>query len=182
MNGYVGGITTALGRVATMLNGRVKAGTLPAVSRLGVWSALVSLLMERFVDGITQVKKCTVPGRGLMTLDAGHIFAAALRLGPTSLAHLSRDKGYVDSYVSAFYFDNDGDLLQWMLRNKAQYRLGHMRALLEIGIGGSMKRSKLREVKAALEAMYLVPAPPPASGSGPLLGGASSLLGGFGKA
>lgn len=174
VNAYVANVTAPLARVAAFLNDRVHGGTLPAVSRLGMWSALVSHIMERFVDGICLVKKCSVTGRGLMMLDAGHVYAAAARLGPTAPAVLSRDKGYVDSLVSAFYFDNDGDLLPWMLHNKAQYRLAHMRALLTTGIGGSLKKAKLKEVVAAMEALYLVPPPPPAPGTGP------TLLAGFG--
>lgn len=192
-NAYVPAFNAGLDRAAKVLNDRVASGSLPGVSRLGLWSAIVSHSMERVVEGISIVKKCSVPGRGLMALDAGTIYAAAAKLGPALPRFLPRDKGHVDAYVSAFYYSNEDDLLTWMYDHKAHYPLRHMRALLANGIGPSLKKAKLKDVTTALEAMYLAPQPTAhaqAAGGGGVGvmggggagvgGGAAELLKGFG--
>lgn len=160
MNAYVAAVITPLVNVAHSLNERVKSGALPAISRVGLWNAILSHVMDRFVEGFSRVKKCTVPGRGLMALDAASAFTAATKAGPVSLSHLPRDKSYVDAYLSAFYLDNDADLLQWIVRNKHQYPLRYTRAILLNGIGASMKKKQVKDAVYAIETMYMNVPPP----------------------
>jgi hypothetical protein len=165
-NAYANAIVAPLNRVSAMLNERVKAGILPAVSRVGVWSAITSHVLERFVEGISRVKKCTVPGRGLMALDAGAVYSAACKLAPTLQQFLPRDKTYVDSYISAFYFEHETDLLQWLVKQKENYTLRHVKAILTTGIGINMKKKPLKDAMTAIEAMYLAGS---ASGAGSIV-------------
>ena len=104
----------ALSRAAALLSDRVKAGTLPPVARLALWGSLLAHLAERFVEGVSRVKKCSVPGRGLMMLDSGALWDATARASPLLPGCLARDKGHVDGYVSAFYFEAEADVLNWV--------------------------------------------------------------------
>jgi len=154
---YTADFLPHLTRAAALLSERVAAGALPAVSRLGVWSAIVSHVVERFVEGVSRVKKCSVPGRGLMSLDFGTLYAAAARAGPVVPGCLSRDKAHADGYVAAFYFDAEADLLAWVAAHRAAYPLRHARALLLHGIGGALKKKPLRDALVAIEALYCIP-------------------------
>ena len=156
-NAYVVSLSAPLARAAALLNSRVSAGTLPPVARLCLWSSIVSHLMERFSEGFSRVKKCSVPGRGLMSLDVGHAYARAMNQCPVPALVLPRDKAYVDAYVSAFYFDAETDVLQWVAKNKALYPLRLARAVVLNGIGGALKKKQLKDVLAAIDAMYELP-------------------------
>ncbi len=76
---YTADLSPHLARATALLNACVASGALPAVSRFGVWSAIVSHIVDRFVEGISRVKKCSVPGRGLMSLDLGTLYAQVRR-------------------------------------------------------------------------------------------------------
>ena len=154
---YAGAVTAPLQRVASLLNDRVASGGLPAVSRLGIWSAVLSHVMERFVEAYSRVKRCSVPGRGLMTLDVGHTYAYATRAGPTLAGVLSRDKSYVDGYISAYYLESESDLLTWVIQQRSAYALRHMRAILLNGPIATLKKKQLKEIQNAIDAMYLLP-------------------------
>jgi hypothetical protein len=168
---YVGAVTAPLQRVATLLNDRVAAGGLPAVSRLGVWSSVLSHTLERFVEAYARVKRCSVPGRGLMTLDVGHTYAYATRAGPTLPSCLSRDKSHADGFVSAFYLESESDLLTWVFEHRQAYPLRHMRALLQNGPIAQLRKKQLREIANALDAMYLLPSEAAVAGGGGGAGG-----------
>lgn len=148
-----------ISKAANTLNDRVRNGGLPAVSRFGIWSAVVSHVLERFVEGYSRVKKCTVPGRGLMSLDAGTIYALCVKSGPVQPQCLGRDKTFIDGYVSAFYFDNESDLLEWISKNRPIYALHHVRGLLNNGIGPNLKKKNLKDVQTAIDSLYVVPLP-----------------------
>jgi hypothetical protein len=94
---YTSDFSTVLNRAGALLAERVAAGALPPISRLGVWCAIVSHVIERFVEGVSRVKKCSVPGRGLMSLDVGTIYAAAAKASAVLPGCLARDKVRVAS-------------------------------------------------------------------------------------
>jgi hypothetical protein len=146
-----------IARAAALLNERVKNGGLPAISRFGVWSVIVSHLLDRFVEGFSRVKKCTMQGRGLMSLDAATVYAACVKASPVVSACLARDKSHVDAFVAAFYYDSEGDLLAWITQHRAAYPVRQMRALLTSGIGLTLKKKAAKDLGAAIEALYLLP-------------------------
>jgi hypothetical protein len=166
-------------RSTALLNERVKSGGLPAVSRFGVWLVIVSHVIDRFVEAFSRVKKCSVPGRGLMSLDAATVLAAAAKAGPIVPACLARDKTHVDGFVAAFYYDSEGDLLAWVAANRERYPLRHVRALLANGIGPGLKKKALKDVTAAVDAFYLVPMPDDVARAAALEKGASAVAGGL---
>lgn len=151
-------LTSFVQRAGSMLAERLKDG-LPAVSRFGIWSCIVSHLNERFVEGFSRVKKCSVPGRGLMSLDAGTVFAVCCRAGPVLPALLARDRTFVDSYLSAFYFEGEADLLDWVTKNRSAYTLRSVRALVNSGIGANLKAKAKKELLTAIDALWVVPLP-----------------------
>jgi len=154
---YTADFSPILLRAVTVLNERFAAGALPAVSRLGVWSAIVSHIVERFVEGCARVKKCSVPGRGLMSLDFGTLFAQMAKVGPVVPACLARDKSHADAFIAAFYYDTEADLLAWVTKNRAAYPLRHTRALLTSGLGLGLKKKPLRDALVAIESLYCIP-------------------------
>jgi len=87
---------------------------LPAKSWAGLWGCATAHFMDRFVEGVSRVKQCTVEGRGLMALDASQVFAAARRSGPLLAGCLPRGKEHVDLYIQAFYFSTPADVLPWV--------------------------------------------------------------------
>jgi len=146
-------------RAANVLNDRMKNNGLPAISRFGIWTCIVSHIMERFVEGYSHVKKCTVPGRGLMSLDAGTLYASCTRASTIIPTCLARDRSFVDSYIAAFYFDNESDLLDWINKNRAAYALHHIRGLINYGIGPNLKKKNLKDILTTIDSMYVVPPP-----------------------
>lgn len=164
---YVGHITAPMTRIAGLMQDRVVSGALSPVSRLGVWLCIMSHVMDRFVEGVSRVPKCSVPGRGLMSLDAGSIYLAGSKVAPTIPSMLPRDRGWVDTYISAFYLDGESELLQWMMKNKAAYSLRHVRAIIMHGFAQqrSVKKKQVAELMAAVESMYLLPPAPATGGS-----------------
>jgi Protein of unknown function C-terminus (DUF2451)/Vacuolar-sorting protein 54, of GARP complex len=180
-NPYVSQLSTNLVAAAGQLNAKVKAGSLPPASRLCIWGCIVSHLMDKFADGVSRVKKCTVPGRGLMSLDVGHLYSVAMKQVPIPpQGVLPRDKSYVDAYISAYYYDSEGDVMQWISKNRGAYPLRMVKAIITNGIGasafgssttavvGSMMQLKvggtkggrpqqqLKEVLQAIDSMYLL--------------------------
>ena len=156
---YTAELVPFLSRATAVLNERVKAGALPAVSRFGIWSAVVTHIMDRFVEGYSRVKKCSVPGRGLMSLDVGTVYAHCARVGPIVPACLARDKAHADGFVAAYYYDSDADLLAWLTAHRAAYPLRHARALVAHGIGPTLKKKAAKDLAAAVDALYLLAMP-----------------------
>lgn len=159
-NAYVASLSAPLARAAALLNARVASGSLPPASRLCLWSSVVSHLMERFCEGFSRVRKCSVPGRGLMSLDVGHAYARAMGLCPVPTLVLPRDKAYVDTYVSAYYYNSEVDVLEWVAKNKALFPLRMARAIVDNGIGSSLKKKQLKDVITTVQCFYEEPAPP----------------------
>jgi hypothetical protein len=124
-----------------------------------MWCTIVSHIMERFVEGFSRVKKCSVTGRGLMSLDVGTVYAACAKSGPVVPTCLSRDKSYCDAYIAASYYDNEHDLVDWISKNRAGYALRHMRAILNNGIGLTIKKKAAKDAAVAIDALYLAPPP-----------------------
>lgn len=146
-------------RAGALLLDKVKHAGLPAVSRLGIWCCVMSHILDRFVEGYSRVKKCSVPGRGLMSLDAGTVYALGAKAGPVLPACLARDRSFVDSYIAAYYYDNEADLLDWISKNRHQYALHHVRALVNTGLGPGLKKKALKDLQVAVDSMYVVPPP-----------------------
>lgn len=147
-------------RASALLTERVTAGALPAVSRFGVWSAIVSHVLERFVEGYSRVRKCTVPGRGLQSLDVGTVYAHAAKVCPIVPGCLLRDKSHADAYVAAFYYDSEADLLSWVTKNRAAYPLRHAKGLLLGGLAATLKKKALADALTAIECCYIIPLTP----------------------
>ena len=157
---YVESLSAPLARAAALLNSRVASGALPPVARLCLWSSVVSHLMERFCEAFARVKRCSVEGRGLMKLDVGHVYARAMNACPVPALLLPRDKGHVDGFLNTAYFDGETDVLQWVAANRAAYPLRVARAVVLNGsLAASLKKKQLKDVLAAIDGMYELPAP-----------------------
>ena len=142
-------------RAGALLTERVRSGALPAVARFGIWACVVSHVMERFVEGFSRVRSCSVPGRGLMSLDAGTVFAQCCRASPVVPALLARDRSFVDQLVAAHYFESESDVLDWISRSRGAYTLRAMRALVNTGPMDKLKAKAKKELLAAVEGMWV---------------------------
>jgi len=156
-NDYVTRISHALDERVKVLNDLVAAGKLPSVSRFGIWSAIVSHIMDRMVQGFSQVKRCGDIGRGVMSMDLLQIYAHAAKVGPIVPSCLPRDKSHVDSYIKAFYGQNESSLMSWVEANKAAYPLRQVRSLLDNGLGSTLSAKVLKHVATAIDTMFCIP-------------------------
>jgi hypothetical protein len=171
-------------RAGALLAERTRAGALPDDARFSIWACVVGHVLERFVEGFARVKKCSVPGRGLMSLDAGTVFALCCRASPVLPQLLARDRAFVDAWVAANYFDSESDLLDWVSRSRGAYTLRAMRALVNAGpLGASLKAKAKRDLLAAIEAMYVLPEPEKGAADRALAAsGTAATLAGYGLA
>ena len=66
-----------------------------------------------------------------------------------------RGKLYVDSYVKAWYFEEEG-LMRWIADNYESYHARHMTALVRGALGArdGVKKKRLRELLAQVAALY----------------------------
>lgn len=64
------------------------------------------------------------------------------------------EKRWVDEYVQAFYFTEQSDVMDWVLQRREAYTLRQARNLLSHGVGAKMRKKKLREGVAQLEAVF----------------------------
>lgn len=56
--------------------------------------------------------------------------------------------------MQAFYFTATQDVMDWVLQHREAYTLRHCRGLLMHGVGSKLKKKKLREAIAQVEAVY----------------------------
>ena len=75
-----------------------------------LWQYATTVIQDTLVDGFSKVKKCTEPGRALMTLDVQTLQKEFKKLAPEST---DTEWRYIDTYVSAFYIKED-DAMKWM--------------------------------------------------------------------
>jgi len=156
-NSYVAECCKQLDAQIRVLNELVDAGKLPAVSRFGVWSAIVSHIMDCMVEGFSRVKRCGDIGRGVMQMDLLTLYAHAAKVGPIVPTCLPRDKQHVDSYIKAFYGLSESSLMAWVEANKAAYPLRQVRGLLDHGLGPSLNARVLKHVTTAVDTLFCIP-------------------------
>jgi len=75
-----------------------------------LWHYATGVIEDTLVEGFSKVKKCTEPGRALMTLDVQTLQKEFKKLAPESA---NSDWRYIDTYVQAFYIKED-DAMKWM--------------------------------------------------------------------
>ncbi len=139
------------------LNDLVEAGKLPSVSRFGVWSGIVSHIMECMVEGFSRVRRCGDIGRGVMSMDLLTLYAHAAKVGPIVPSCLPRDKTHVDSYIKAFYGISESSLMAWVEANRGSYPLRQVRGLLDHGLGPSLNPKVLKHVTTAVDTLFCIP-------------------------
>ena len=78
---YVQDVVSSIKELQQALAAQVDYNGLPQPSYKALWSSISGLLYERFVEGVSRMKKCTVEGRGQLAVDINAI-TSALKLGP----------------------------------------------------------------------------------------------------
>ncbi len=154
---YVAEYCSQLDGQVKALNELVASGQLPAVSRLGIWCAIVSHTMDRLVEGFSMVKRCCVEGRGAMQHDLQSIYAHASKVGPVLPPCLPRGPPHVVNYIQAFYGLSESSLLAWVEANKAAYPLRQVRSILDTGLAPSLGKAALKAAVLAVDRQFCVP-------------------------
>lgn len=99
---------------------------------------------RRLTHARRRVKRCSMHGRGLMSMDLQVLFNAliavcpetyadlvllptwSVRMGPhspmrhspSSIEH--RDRAYADGFIKVFYYEEEPDLLEWVTKNRVR--------------------------------------------------------------
>jgi hypothetical protein len=105
-----------------------------------VWVHAVQSTFEALVDGFSGVHRCSTEGRALMSMDL-QVFQASF--DKIHCAQPLRGSAYVDSYIKAWYFDNQ-DLQAWIVQNEENYHKGHLDALVRAHKTKTSANSKWR--------------------------------------
>lgn len=107
-----------------------------------LWENIAHIVTHTLVEGFSDAKKCSIPGRGLMQLDFAQFLLKFEKMsGVRPVPHRS----YVENYVNAFYLPKD-DLEKW-IRDGSEYSIKHLVSLVRCAYRVDSK-SKVELVKA----------------------------------
>ena len=102
------------------------------------------------LEGYGRVKKCTTEGRACMTMN---VCALQGGLESVHLCRPPRGKTHVDTFVKASYL-SDEEICHWVNNNCQIYAYRHLHGLLNQNLGSVMKKTKLKNAIATLDALY----------------------------
>ncbi|OQR91830.1 hsp70, partial [Thraustotheca clavata] len=120
--------------------GMLQGSPVPIEVRDEIWLYVVRAIMEALVEGYASVKKCSLEGRALMSMDL-----IALQNGLDLINHVSNQdqslwsRSYVNNYIKAYYFQ-EKELLDFITINKKHYRKAHLISLAMNGVCGQIRR------------------------------------------
>lgn len=107
-----------------------------------LWENIAHIVTHTLVEGFSDAKKCSIPGRGLMQLDFAQFLLKFEKIsGMRPVPHRS----YVENYVNAFYLPKD-DLEKW-IRDGSDYSIKHLVSLVRSAYRVEAK-SKMELIKA----------------------------------
>ncbi|OQR85576.1 hsp70-like protein [Achlya hypogyna] len=140
----------ALVRMCGMFWGTLQGSAVPIPVRDEIWSYVVRAIMEALVEGYANVKKCSMEGRALMSMDL-----IALQNGLDLINHVSNQdqslwgRSYVNNYIKAYYLQ-EKELLAFIAANKKNYRKAHLVSLALNGVCG-MRRNAQKDLLQKIE-------------------------------
>ncbi|EQC32290.1 hypothetical protein, variant [Saprolegnia diclina VS20] len=143
----------ALVRRCGIFWGTLQGSAVPISVRDEIWSYVVRAIMEALVEGYASVKKCSLEGRALMSMDL-----IALQNGLDLINHVSNQnqtlwgRSYVNNYIKAYYFQ-EAELLAFIAANKKSYRKAHLVSLAINGVCG-LRRGSQKDLLQKIEHIY----------------------------
>ncbi|KDO18868.1 hypothetical protein SPRG_15696 [Saprolegnia parasitica CBS 223.65] len=133
--------------------GTLQGSAVPIHVRDEIWSYVVRAIMEALVEGYASVKKCSMEGRALMSMDL-----IALQNGLDLINHVSNQnqtlwgRSYVNNYIKAYYLQ-EAELLAFIAANKKSYRKAHLVSLAINGVCG-LRRGTQKDLLQKIEHIY----------------------------
>ncbi len=122
-------------------------------SSASVWEFAAATAAEALVAGLARVKKCTMEGRGLMSLDFQQTLGGMRKLAPKE-AKLDQHMRVVDVYIKAFYTPEE-ELLHWA-QVHPEFTPAQLVALVnQIAEAFGWKAQKKKDFMGKLEATFV---------------------------
>lgn len=115
-----------------------------------VWLEVCQCAFDTVLEGFGRVKKCSTEGRASMAMDNTALHTS---LDSVHVCRPPRGKVHVDNYVRASYLSED-ELIHWVNQNWQLYTYRHLTGLLSQNLSSVMKKKKLSNAIASLDAMY----------------------------
>ena len=102
------------------------------------------------LESFGRVKKCSTEGRASMAMDNTALHTS---LDSVHVCRPPRGKVHVDNYIRASYLSED-ELIHWVNQNWQLYTYRHLSSLLSQNMSSVMKKKKLSNAIASLDALY----------------------------
>ena len=120
-------------------------------ARALMWENAALAAADAMVAGFARVRKCTMEGRGLMSLDLQVVLGALKKLAPhAAVPRLEAAMRTVDTYIKAFYVP-EGELLHWA-QTHPEFTQAQVLALVgQIAFGFKWGRGQLSDMRAKIE-------------------------------
>ncbi|KAH9099219.1 hypothetical protein LEN26_016210 [Aphanomyces euteiches] len=135
--------------------GSLQGSSVPPEVRDELWGFVVRAIMEALVDGFASVKKCSMEGRALMSMDL-----IALQNGLDLINHVSNQsqttmwgRSYVHNFVKAYYYQ-EPELLAFIAANKNRYRKVHLVSLATNGVCSSLRKPAFKDLMHQIDQIF----------------------------
>ncbi len=149
-NSYINQIMQLLRRALDILKKESDNGNSYPISIVSsMWDSMVSQAMDELLEAFANVKKCSTEGRALMSLDLATLHRSAHEImpcGPLSVKAKTR----VDSFIKAYYYDRESDILDWISQHRNDFLVHHCMSLMECSLYG-IKNKKKQNIKSEVE-------------------------------
>jgi len=120
-----------------------------------MWEHAIKACSEVILDGLSMVKRCTMPGRSMMSLDLSYVESNFKFMVP---AHVLVNLRIVDAYIKAFYLPWE-DLPKWVEVNHAEYGRTRIMTLFNLIVdrvnsmeGRNLKKAEIRAMVSQIDA------------------------------
>lgn len=116
-----------------------------------MWENAALASAEAVIAGFARVRKCSLEGRALMSLDVQVVLGGLKRMAPQpAFAKLDMAMRTVDTYIKAFYLP-EGELLHWA-QTHPEYSTGHVIALVnQISFAFKWNRGQAKDLIERIE-------------------------------
>lgn len=118
----------------------------PNDSMLALWENVIILSNRLFVDGYSNVKKCSNEGRALMLLDFQQFL---MKIDKITKVKPIPEREYVENYIKAFYL-SEAHLEEW-LKDHEEYTSKQLKNLVTCGTGSHIGKKMRQKLTGFLE-------------------------------
>lgn len=115
-----------------------------------LWELAAATAAEQIVWGLSRVKKCTMEGRALMSLDMQVLLSGMKKLAPPG-TRLDQYMRTCDTYIKAFYTP-ESELLHWCMVHPEFNRIQIVSLVNQVADANGWKKAQKQDFMAQLEA------------------------------